>query len=127
MTIFLAAIASISLVVGGIGIMNMMLTSVTERTREIGLRKAIGAKNREILAQILTESVLLTFLGGAVGIFFGWLISLGISKFAQISTQVSLFSILLAFGVCTAIGIFFGWWPAKKAAGLSPIEALRYE
>jgi putative ABC transport system permease protein len=127
MTIFLAAIAGISLVVGGIGIMNMMLTSVTERTREIGLRKAIGAKNREILSQILTESVLLTFLGGAIGIFFGWLISLGISKFAQISTQVSPFSILLAFGVCTAIGIFFGWWPAKKAAGLSPIEALRYE
>jgi putative ABC transport system permease protein len=127
MTIFLAAIASISLVVGGIGIMNMMLTSVTERTREIGLRKAIGAKNREILAQILTESVLLTFLGGAAGIFLGWLISLGISKFAQISTQVSLFSILLAFGVCTAIGIFFGWWPAQKAAKLSPIEALRYE
>jgi putative ABC transport system permease protein len=127
MTIFLAAIAGISLVVGGIGIMNMMLTSVTERTREIGLRKAIGAKNREILSQILTESVLLTFLGGAIGIFFGWLISLGISKFAQISTQVSLFSILLAFGVCTGIGIFFGWWPAKKAAGLSPIEALRYE
>jgi len=127
MTIFLAAIASISLLVGGIGIMNMMLTSVTERTREIGLRKAIGAKNREILAQILTESVLLTFLGGAIGIFLGWLISLGISKFAQISTQVSLFSILLAFGVCTAIGIFFGWWPAQKAAKLSPIEALRYE
>jgi len=127
MTIFLAAIAGISLIVGGIGIMNMMLTSVTERTREIGLRKAIGAKNREILAQILTESVLLTFLGGAIGIFFGWLISLGISKFAQISTQVSLSSILLAFGVCSAIGIFFGWWPAQKAAKLNPIEALRYE
>jgi len=127
MTIFLAAIASISLVVGGIGIMNMMLTSVTERTKEIGLRKAVGAKNREILSQILTESILLTFLGGAVGVFLGWLISLGISKFAQISTQVSLPSVILAFGVCTAIGIFFGWWPAKKAAGLSPIEALRYE
>jgi putative ABC transport system permease protein len=127
MTIFLAAIASISLVVGGIGIMNMMLTSVTERTREIGLRKAIGAKNREILSQILAESVLLTFLGGAVGVFLGWLISLGISKFAQISTQVSFSSVVLAFGVCTTIGIFFGWWPAKKAAKLSPIEALRYE
>ena len=127
MTIFLAAIAGISLVVGGIGIMNMMLTSVTERTKEIGLRKAIGAKNREILAQILTESVLLTFLGGAVGIFFGWLISFGISKFAQISTQVSFSSVILAFSVCTAIGIFFGYWPAKKAAKLNPIEALRYE
>jgi putative ABC transport system permease protein len=126
-TIFLGAVASISLIVGGIGIMNMMLTSVTERTREIGLRKAIGAKNREILAQILTESVLLTFLGGVIGIFFGWLISFGISKFAQISTQVSFFSIFLSFGVCTVIGIFFGWWPAQKAAKLSPIEALRYE
>jgi len=127
MTIFLAAIASISLVVGGIGIMNMMLTSVTERTREIGLRKAIGAKNREILSQILAESVLLTFLGGVIGILLGWLISLGISKFAQISTQVSFSSVILAFSVCTAIGIFFGWWPAKKAAKLNPVEALRYE
>jgi len=127
MTIFLAAIAGISLVVGGIGIMNMMLTSVTERTREIGLRKAIGAKNREILIQILTESVLLTFFGGIVGIFLGWLISLGVSKFAQIPAQVSLFSIFLAFSVCTAIGIFFGWWPAQKAAKLNPIGALRYE
>ncbi len=127
MTIFLAAIAGISLVVGGIGIMNMMLTSVTERTREIGLRKAIGAKNREILIQILAESVLLTVFGGIVGIFLGWLISLGVSKFAQIPTQISLFSIFLAFSVCTAIGIFFGYWPAQKAAKLNPIEALRYE
>jgi len=126
-TIFLGAVASISLLVGGIGIMNMMLTSVTERTKEIGLRKAIGAKNREILYQILAESVLLTFFGGVIGIFLGWLISLGIAKFAHIATQVSLFSILLAFSVCTAIGIFFGWWPAQKAAKLSPIEALRYE
>jgi putative ABC transport system permease protein len=127
MTIFLAAIAGISLVVGGIGIMNMMLTSVTERTREIGLRKAVGAKNREILSQILTESVLLTFLGGVIGILLGWLISLGISKFAQISTQVSFSSIILAFSVCAGIGIFFGYWPAQKAAKLNPIEALRYE
>lgn len=127
MTIFLAAIASISLIVGGIGIMNMMLTSVTERTREIGLRKAIGAKNREILAQILTESVLLTFSGGVVGIFLGWLISIGISTFTQISTSVSLFSVILAFSVCAIIGIFFGYWPAKRAASLDPIEALRYE
>jgi putative ABC transport system permease protein len=126
-TIFLGAVAGISLLVGGIGIMNMMLTSVTERTREIGLRKAIGAKNKEILAQILTESVLLTFLGGAMGVFLGWLISLGISKIFQISTQVSIFSVILAFLVSTAIGIFFGFWPARKAARLSPIEALRYE
>jgi putative ABC transport system permease protein len=126
-TIFLGAVAGISLLVGGIGIMNMMLTSVTERTREIGLRKAIGAKNKEILAQILTESVLLTFLGGAMGVFLGWLISLGISKIFQISTQVSIFAVILAFLVSAAIGIFFGWWPAQKAAKLSPIEALRYE
>jgi len=126
-TIFLSAVAGISLLVGGIGIMNMMLTSVTERTREIGLRKAVGAKNREILYQILTESILLTFLGGIIGIFLGWLISLGVTKFAHISTQVSPFSVFLAFSVCTAIGIFFGWWPAQKAAKLHPIEALRYE
>jgi len=126
-TIFLGAVAGISLLVGGIGIMNMMLTSVTERTREIGLRKAVGAKNREILYQILTESILLTFLGGIIGIFLGYLISLGVAKFAHIATQVSLFSVFLAFSVCTAIGIFFGWWPAQKAAKLSPIEALRYE
>ena len=107
--------------------MNMMLTSVTERTKEIGLRKAVGAKNREILAQILTESVLLTFFGGAIGIFIGWLISLGISKFVQISTQVSLSSVILAFSVCAVIGIFFGYWPAKKAAKLNPIETLKYE
>jgi putative ABC transport system permease protein len=123
----LGAVAGISLLVGGIGIMNMMLTSVTEMTREIGLRKAIGAKNKEILAQILTESVLLTFLGGAMGVFLGWLISLGISKIFQISTQVSIFAVILAFLVSAAIGIFFGWWPAQKAAKLNPIEALRYE
>lgn len=127
MTIFLGVVAGISLLVGGIGIMNMMLTSVAERTKEIGLRKAIGAKNKEILAQILTESVLLTFFGGAIGIFLGWLISFGISTFFQISTQVSLFSVVLAFSVSTMIGIFFGYWPAKKAASLDPIEALRYE
>lgn len=127
MTIFLAAIAGISLIVGGIGIMNMMLTSVTERTREIGLRKAIGAKSSEILAQILAEAILLTFLGGTIGIFLGWVISVGISNFGGISTRISLFSIILAFSVCTLIGIFFGWWPAKRAASLNPIEALRYE
>jgi putative ABC transport system permease protein len=127
MTIFLAAIAGISLIVGGIGIMNMMLTSVAERTREIGLRKAVGAKNKEVLSQILAESVLLTFLGGVIGISLGWLISFGVSRIFQISTQVSLSSIVLAFSVCTAIGIFFGWWPSQKAAKLNPIEALRYE
>lgn len=126
-TILLSAIAGISLLVGGIGIMNMMLTTVTERTREIGLRKAIGAKKHDISTQFLAESVMLTFLGGAIGIAFGWLIAFAVSTFAGISTSVSLFSVILAFGVSTAIGIVFGYYPAKRAAGLNPIEALRYE
>lgn len=126
-TVLLAAIAGISLIVGGIGIMNMMLTTVTERTREIGLRKAIGAKNKDISFQFLTEATMLTFIGGAVGIILGWLVSLLITKFGGISTSVSMFSILLAFGVSAAIGIGFGYWPAQKAAKLNPIEALRYE
>ena len=126
-TIFLGAIAGISLIVGGIGIMNMMLTTVTERTREIGLRKAIGAKNRDISRQFLMEAVMLTFIGGIVGIFIGWLVSSGISKFAEITTTVSTWSIALAFGVSALIGIGFGYYPAKRAAELNPIEALRYE
>ncbi len=126
-TVLLAAIAGISLIVGGIGIMNMMLTTVTERTREIGLRKTIGAKNKDISFQFLTEATTLTFIGGAVGIILGWLVSLLITKFGGISTSISMFSILLAFGVCAAIGIGFGYWPAQKAAKLNPIEALRYE
>ena len=127
MTILLASIAGISLIVGGIGIMNMMMTSVTERTREIGLRKAIGAKNSDITFQFLSESVMLTFIGGFVGIVLGWILALGISKFGEISTKVSLLSIILAFGVSALIGIGFGYWPAQKAAKLNPIEALRYE
>jgi len=126
-TIFLAAIAGISLIVGGIGIMNMMLTTVTERTHEIGLRKAIGAKKRDISLQFLAESVMLTLLGGAVGIILGWLVSFGITKFSSVTTSVSMFSIILAFGVSAAIGIGFGYYPAKRAASLNPIEALRYE
>lgn len=126
-TVLLAAIAGISLIVGGIGIMNMMLTTVTERTREIGLRKAIGAKNKDISFQFLTEATMLTFIGGVIGIILGWLVSLLITKFSGISTSVSMFSILLAFGVSAAIGIGFGYWPAQKAAKLNPIEALRYE
>jgi len=126
-TALLAAIAGISLIVGGIGIMNMMLTTVTERTREIGLRKAIGAKKKDISAQFLSEAIMLTFLGGVAGIVLGWLISLGITKFAGIAATVSMFSVLLAFGVSAAIGISFGYYPACRAAGLNPIEALRYE
>ncbi len=127
MTILLASIASISLIVGGIGIMNMMFTNVTERTREIGLRKAIGAKNSEITLQFLGESVMITFFGGILGIILGWVFSFLISTFGIIATKVSAFSVILAFGVSALIGILFGWWPAKKAANLDPIEALRYE
>jgi len=127
MTILLAAIASISLIVGGIGIMNMMMTTVTERTREIGLRRAIGAKKSDIGLQFLTESVMLTFLGGVIGIILGILISYGITFFTNTATKTSLFSIILAFSVSFLIGVIFGYWPAQKAAKLNPIEALRYE
>lgn len=126
-TIFLASIASISLLVGGIGIMNMMLTAVTERTREIGLRKAIGARKRDITLQFLAEAVMLTFLGGVAGVALGWLAALLVSQFAGITTEISLGSIMLAFGVSAVIGIVFGYYPAQRAAGLNPIEALRYE
>ncbi|TSC53656.1 MAG: hypothetical protein LiPW39_146 [Parcubacteria group bacterium LiPW_39] len=127
LTILLGSIAGISLIVGGIGIMNMMLTTVTERTREIGLRKAIGAKKKDISLQFLTEAIMLTFIGGIVGIFLGWLLSFGVTYFGGITTKVSLMAILLAVGVSAAIGIIFGYYPARRAAGLNPIEALRYE
>ncbi len=127
MTILLAAIAGISLIVGGIGIMNMMMTTVTERTREIGLRKAIGAKRLDISLQFLAEAVMLTFLGGTVGIILGSGIAWGMTFFADMATKISPFSIILAFSVSAIIGIGFGYWPAQKAAKLNPIEALRYE
>jgi len=127
LTTLLAGIAGISLLVGGIGIMNMMLTTVTERTREIGLRKAIGAKSSDIRRQFLFEAIMLTFLGGGIGIFFGWITSLIVSRFISIQGQVTLSSILLAFGVSAGVGILFGYYPAKRAASLNPIEALRYE
>ena len=127
LTILLGAIAGISLLVGGIGIMNMMLTTVTERTKEIGLRKAIGAKAKDITTQFLTEAVVLTFSGGVVGVFLGWVISWGIKYFNLYQTKVSLMSVILAVVVSAAIGIIFGYYPAKRAAKLNPIEALRYE
>ncbi len=126
-TLLLGAIAGISLLVGGIGIMNMMLTTVTERTREIGLRKAIGAKKKDISMQFLTEAVALTFTGGFIGVILGWLISYGINYFDVMQTSVTLYSVLLAFCVSAAIGIIFGYYPARRAASLNPIEALRYE
>jgi len=131
LTVFLGGIAAISLLVGGIGIMNIMLVSVTERTREIGIRKAVGARKRDILAQFLTEATLLSVVGGLVGILVGY----GISRFitginlgtTQISAVVSADSVLLATLFSVAVGLFFGIFPAQRAADLNPIEALRYE
>jgi putative ABC transport system permease protein len=126
-TTLLAAVAGISLVVGGIGIMNMMLTTVTERTREIGLRKAIGAKKSDINKQFLVEAIMLTFIGGLIGVILGWLISFGVTYFGILQASVSISSIILAFCVSAGIGIVFGYYPARRAAQLNPIDALRYE
>jgi len=127
MTYLLAAIASVSLVVGGIGIMNIMLVSVTERTREIGLRMAVGARRRDILVQFLVEAITLSLIGGAIGITVGLGGSRAISYVAEWRTLVAPEAIALAFGFAAAIGVFFGFYPARKAARLNPIEALRYE
>jgi len=127
MSILLASIASVSLIVGGIGIMNIMLVSVTERTKEIGLRQAVGAKTKDILAQFLVEAVTLSVLGGVIGIAMGVTASILISYFAEWSTLVSPGSILLAFVFSALVGVFFGYYPARKAAFMDPIEALRYE
>ena len=127
MTLLLAAIAGISLLVGGIGIMNMMLTTVTERTREIGLRKSLGAKNRDVSSQFLAEAVALTFIGGLVGVGVGWVAALLITTFSSTAAVVSAWSVMLAFGVSAVIGIIFGYYPARRAAKLNPIDALRYE
>jgi putative ABC transport system permease protein len=126
-TTLLSGVAAISLLVGGIGIMNIMLVTVTERTREIGLRKALGAKKKTVITQFLTESIILTFAGGIIGIIMGVVLSYGISVFSGSLFVVSPESILLAFVVSAGIGVLFGWYPAQKAAGLEPIEALRYE
>ena len=127
LTLLLGSIAGISLVVGGIGIMNMMLTTVTERIREIGLRKAVGATRSDLTSQFLAESVALTMLGGIIGIALGWGIAQLISTFSTYHAVVSLSSVLLAVGVSTTIGIVFGYYPARRAAKLDPIEALRYQ
>jgi putative ABC transport system permease protein len=127
LTYLLAAIGGISLLVGGIGIMNMMLTTVTERTREIGLRKAIGAKRSDISKQFLVEATALTLIGGVIGIALGWGIAYVVNLTGVVSTSVSLYSVLLAFGVSAFIGIIFGYYPARRASLLNPIEALRYE
>jgi putative ABC transport system permease protein len=127
MTVLLAAIAGVSLVVGGIGIMNIMLVSVTERTREIGLRMAIGARGRDVLLQFLVEAVVISLFGGLIGIGLGFALSMGIERFAQWPTSIPADWIGVAFGVAAATGVFFGFYPARKAAGLDPIEALRFE
>ena len=132
LTIFRGGIAAISLLVGGIGIMNIMLVSVTERTREIGLRKALGARRIDILTQFLTESAVLSLLGGVIGIALGWLISYGVGRIAAanntpITPAIGIDTILIATLFSTAVGLFFGLYPANRAAGLQPVEALRYE
>ena len=127
MTILLACIAGISLLVGGIGIMNIMLVSVTERTREIGIRMAVGAKSRDVLFQFIIESIFISVLGGIIGILLGILISMFVGRFGGWPVVITGTSIILSFAFSSAVGIFFGWYPARKAANLNPIDALRYE
>ena len=127
MTTLLAAVAGISLLVGGIGIMNIMYVSVTERTREIGLRMSIGAKGIDILAQFLIESILISVTGGLIGVVFGVGAALVVNGVAHFPIYIQPWSVILSFAVCTVTGVFFGWYPAKKAAQLDPIEAIRYE
>ena len=127
LTVLLVAIASISLIVGGIGIMNIMYVSVKERTKEIGLRMAIGAKGKDILLQFLIESVLISITGGILGVFIGLGATFAIKQFAGWPVSITMSSIVISFAVCTITGVFFGWYPARKAAQYDPINALRYE
>ena len=126
-TILLGSVAGISLLVGGIGIMNIMYVSVTERTREIGLRMSVGARGIDILNQFLIKAILLSVTGGIIGVILGVSLSLSLTYFFHIATQIEPWSIIMSFAVCTFTGVFFGWYPAKKAARLDPIEAIRYE
>jgi putative ABC transport system permease protein len=127
LTILLGAVAGISLIVGGIGIMNIMYVSVTERTREIGLRMSVGARGIDILNQFLIEAILLSVTGGIIGVLLGVGLSYGINTLAKWPIYIQPWSIVMSFAVCTLTGVFFGWYPAKKAARLDPIEAIRYE
>lgn len=127
MTYLLGAIAGISLLVGGIGIMNIMFVSVTERTREIGLRMSVGGRSQDILKQFLVESIILSILGGLLGIILGYFLAKGAGSLMDTKAYVQTSAVVLAFAVCFIIGVFFGWYPARKAAGLNPIDALRYE
>jgi ABC-type antimicrobial peptide transport system permease subunit len=127
MTTLLASVAAVSLLVGGIGIMNIMLVSVTERTREIGIRRALGARKRDILLQFLIEASFLSLTGGAIGVMFGFLAAGAISSLARWPTLVQPAAVIVSFGFASIVGLFFGFYPARRASRLDPIEALRYE
>ncbi|MFI3324282.1 MAG: ABC transporter permease [Rikenellaceae bacterium] len=127
MTTLLACVAAISLIVGGIGIMNIMYVSVTERTKEIGLRMSVGGRGVDILAQFLIEAIIISIAGGVIGVLLGCAAAWGVHYFASWPVQVESWTILLSFAVCSVTGVFFGWYPAKKAAALNPIDAIRYE
>ena len=127
MTTLLACIAGISLVVGGIGIMNIMYVSVTERTKEIGLRMSVGARGVDILSQFLIESILISVTGGVIGVILGVVASYILKSILHWPISIEVWTVVLSFVVCSITGVFFGWYPAKKAANLDPIEALRYE
>jgi putative ABC transport system permease protein len=125
--LLLASIAAISLIVGGIGIMNIMLASVLERTNEIGIRRAIGGRKSDIMSQFITEAVVLSISGGIIGVIFGVSLSLGISLATDVKTSITLYSIIIAFGFSVLVGVTFGYLPAKNAANLKPIESIRHE
>jgi putative ABC transport system permease protein len=125
--LLLASIAAISLIVGGIGIMNIMLASVMERTREIGIRRAIGGRRSDIMGQFVTEAMAMSITGGLIGVFMGIALSLGIALFTAVKTNLTLYSIFIAFGFSVIVGITFGYLPAKRAADLKPIESIRHE